>query len=126
VTLGPLLGASLLGMTVYELPAGTSSCPYHYEIGNEEWVLVLAGRLTVRTPAGEQELGPGDVLCFPDGEAGAHKLTNRSDEPVRAAMISTKRRPAGWVYPDSDKLAISGGARMFRLGDAVDYWEGET
>ena len=67
--LSPELGAKKLGMTVYELPPGKSNCPYHYEVGNEEWVVALVGRLSVRTPEGEIELEPWDVLCFPDGEA---------------------------------------------------------
>jgi uncharacterized cupin superfamily protein len=29
--IGPLLAASQLGATVYELPPGQSICPYHYE-----------------------------------------------------------------------------------------------
>lgn len=58
VRLGPLLGSERLGATVYELEQGNSNCPYHYEYGNEEWLLVLSGKLTVRHPEGETELGP--------------------------------------------------------------------
>jgi uncharacterized cupin superfamily protein len=38
---GPLLGAEQLGTSVYELPPRQSICPYHYEYGEEEWLLVL-------------------------------------------------------------------------------------
>ena len=41
--LGPLIGAERLGATVYELPEGQSTCPYHYEYGREEWLFVLSG-----------------------------------------------------------------------------------
>ena len=74
---GPLLGAAMLGGTVYELPGGESICPFHYEYGNEEWVIVLDGRPTLRHAGGEDELAPGDVVCFPAGPDGAHKVTNR-------------------------------------------------
>ena len=128
--LGPTLGASMLGATVYELPPGQSNCPYHYEYGNEEWLLVLEGRLIVRHPGGEAELGPGDVACFREGAAGAHKLTNRGDEPVRLAMISTKRDPSAAVYPDSDKIGVWPGddrdTIMVRRESAVPYWDGEV
>jgi uncharacterized cupin superfamily protein len=123
--LAPLIGASMLGMTIYELPPGKSNCPYHYEHGNEEWLIVLSGRLTLRTPDGETALAAWDAVCFPDGEAGAHKLTNRSDEPVRLAMLSTKNEPSIAIYPDSDKIGVWPPGKQFRLGDAVDYWEGE-
>jgi uncharacterized cupin superfamily protein len=123
--LAPLIGATKLGMTVYELPPGKSNCPYHYEPGDEEWLIVLAGRLTVRTPEGDKELGAFDVLCFPAGEEGAHKLTNRSEEPVRLAVLSTKSAPAVAVYPDSGKVGVWPPGKLFRLADAVDYWDGE-
>jgi uncharacterized cupin superfamily protein len=123
--LGPLLGASALGMTVYELPPGKSNCPYHYEIGNEEWVIVLSGRLTVRTPEGEHELDPWDVLCFPEGEAGAHRLTNRTEAPVKMALLSTKNDPSPTIYPDSNKIGIWPPGKLFKLDEAVYYWEGE-
>ena len=123
---GPLLGAEQLGLSVYELPPGQSVCPYHYEVGFEEWLIVLTGRLVLRTPEGEQELRPWDAVFFPDGEAGAHKVTNRSDETVRVAMLSNKGDPSVAVYPDSDKIGVWPQNKLFKLGDAVDYWEGEV
>jgi len=47
---GPGFGAEISGATVYELPPGEVLCPYHYEWGEEEWLLVLRGRPTVRGP----------------------------------------------------------------------------
>jgi uncharacterized cupin superfamily protein len=123
---GELVGGAALGMTVYELPPGKSNCPYHYEVGNEEWLVVLSGALSVRTPAGETVLGPWDTVCFPDGEAGAHRLTNRSEAPVRVAILSTKNDPSSAVYPDSGKIGIWPPGKLFRLADAVDYWDGEA
>jgi uncharacterized cupin superfamily protein len=123
--IGPLVGAARLGLSVYELPPGQSICPYHYELGDEEWLIVLEGRPSVRTPAGEEELAPGDVVCFPEGEEGAHKVTNRGEGRVRVAMLSTKRDPAVSVYPDSNKVGIWPPGKLFRLDDAVDYWLGE-
>ena len=123
--IGPLLGAEQLGLSVYELPPGQSVCPYHYEVGFEEWLLVLAGTPTLRTPEGEEELRPWDAVFFPDGEEGAHKVTNRTEETVRVAILSNKTSPGVAVYPDSDKLGVWPQNKLFRLGDAVDYWDGE-
>jgi uncharacterized cupin superfamily protein len=123
--LGPLLGAEQLGMSVYELPPGQSICPYHYELGDEEWLIVLTGRPTLRTPEGERELGPWDTVCFPEGPDGAHKLTNRTDEPLQVALLSTKREPSAAIYPDSNKIGIWPPGKLFRLADAVDYYTGE-
>jgi uncharacterized cupin superfamily protein len=123
--IGPLVGAEQLGLSVYELPPGQSVCPYHYEVGFEEWLIVLTGRPVLRTPEGERELRPWDVAFFPDGEEGAHKVTNRTDERVRVAMLSNKTQPGVAVYPDSNKIGVWPQEKLFRLGDAVDYWDGE-
>ena len=126
---GPRLGASRLGATVYEVAPGERLSPYHYEYNNEEWLLVLAGTPTLRTPSGEQQLRPGDLIAFGEGPAGAHAISNGSDELSRVMMLSTKRDPAVAVYPDSDKLAIwrlGNDGIIVRRSDAVDYWEGET
>jgi uncharacterized cupin superfamily protein len=124
--IGPLVGAQGLGMSVYELPPGQSICPYHYELCFEEWLLVLTGTPTLRTPDGERELRPWDVVFFPEGEAGAHKVTNGTGETLRVAILSNKGDPGAAVYPDSDKVGIFPPNKLFRLGDAVDYWHGET
>ena len=120
--LGPLLGAELLGCSLYDVPTGARNWPYHWHAGNEEWALVVSGRPTLRTPEGERELAPGDVVGFPQDEPGAHDLSNRTEEGVRVAIFSTTNR--GFVaYPDADK--VGAGGLYFRRRDAVGYWEDE-
>jgi uncharacterized cupin superfamily protein len=123
---GGLIAASALGLSVYDLPPGQSAFPYHYELGREEWLLVLAGRPTLRDPDGEEELAPGDLVVFPEGEDGAHKVTNNTDEPVRIAMISNTDEPSVAFYPDSGKVGLWPAGKLFRLADEVDYFAGET
>ncbi len=103
---GDDLGAKESGMSVYVLPPGQSVCPYHYERAEEEWLVVLEGRPTLRTPSGERELARGDVAFFEPAPEGAHKISNRSGEPARILMFSTLRWPAVTVYPDSDKIGV--------------------
>jgi uncharacterized cupin superfamily protein len=129
--IGPLLGASALGLTVYELQEGQSICPYHYEYPSEEWLLVLEGTPVVRSPEGDRILAPGDVVSFPAGPVGAHKVGNNSAATALVAMLSTKQRPAVAVYPDSDKIGVWAGdsadvALILPRAAAVDYWHGET
>src|SRR3954452_8518578 len=97
---GPLLGARRLGASLYELPPGQALCPYHYEYGEEEWLLVLAGRPTVRHPDGADELEPLDAVCFPRGPDGAHQVRNDSEESVRVLLWSEVTHPTATVYPD--------------------------
>src|SRR5579875_784553 len=77
-----LTRAARLGMSVYDLPPGQAVCPYHFEWTDEEWLIVLAGEPTLRTPEGERTLRPGDTLCFPAGPDGAHWIGNRGDGEV--------------------------------------------
>jgi uncharacterized cupin superfamily protein len=123
---GPLVGGARLGASVYVLHEGQSVCPYHWEAGDEEWLLVLEGRPTARTPDGEEELAAGDIVCFPAGPDGAHKVSNRHSETARIVIFSTKNEPAVSVYPDSDKIGVWPPGKLFRAGDAVDYWKGEA
>ena len=126
---GPRIGAAQMGATLYELPPGQSICPYHYEYPEEEWLVVLSGRVVVRHPGGEQELGEGDVICFPPGPDGAHKVTCLGDDVARVLMTSTKQTPAIAVYPDSDKVAIFPGDdrdRLMMRRATLDYWDGEA
>jgi uncharacterized cupin superfamily protein len=125
---GPKIGATRMGGSIYELAPGCSICPYHYEWGEEEWLLVLDGPVAVRHVDGEDELRPGDLVCFPPGPEGAHKVTNRGDATVRVLMLSTVVWPAVSVYPDSDKVGVypAPGERLIvRRGDHRDYFDGE-
>ena len=127
--IGARIGATMLGASVYELPTGQSVCPYHYEYGNEEWLLVVAGNPTLRHPEGEDELRPGDVVCFPAGPAGAHKVTNDGNENARVVIFSTMNDPFVAVYPDSDKIGVWPGDDrdnlLVRRESGVDYWDRE-
>jgi uncharacterized cupin superfamily protein len=127
---GPQLGAKETGASVYELPPGQAVCPFHYEYGEDEWVLVLAGRPSLRTPEGTEQLEPFDVAFFPKGPTGAHKISNDTSEAVRILMWSTIVYPSATAYPDSDKIGIWTGDKaqdvMVVRSSKVDYFHGET
>jgi uncharacterized cupin superfamily protein len=128
--LGKQLGATQSGMSVYELPPGQSVCPYHYEYGEEEWLLVLTGRPTLRTPEGERELAPFDAAFFPIGPDGAHQIRNDTGDTVRVAMWSTVITPSATAYPDSGKVGVWTGVEgenlMARRSSHVEYYDGEA
>jgi uncharacterized cupin superfamily protein len=131
---GPQIGAAMLGGSIYDLPAGQSICPFHCEYGNEEWLIVIAGRPTLRRVADgvevEEEFEPGDTLCFPPGREGAHKVTNRGEAMVRVLMLSTMADPSVSYYPDSDKFGIWPGDKrdnlLVRRENGVEYYDGEV
>jgi uncharacterized cupin superfamily protein len=128
--IGTLVGAERTGATVYDLPPGELLCPYHYEYGEEEWLLVLQGRPFLRTPEGTEELAPNDVAFFPRGPEGAHQVGNRSDEPARVLMWSDVVYPSATSYPDSDKVGVWTGFKpedlIVERSSGVEYYRGES
>jgi uncharacterized cupin superfamily protein len=127
---GPQLGAQTTGTSLYELAPGQALCPYHYEYGEEEWLLVVRGRPSLRDPDGTHQLEPWDVVFFPRGPDGAHQLRNDGAGTARVLMWSTVVQPTATVYPDSDKVAIWTGNGeddvIVQRSSRVDYWHGES
>ena len=128
--LGPQLGADKTGATLYELPPGQAVCPYHYEYGEEEWLLVLEGWPSVRIPDGTEQVGPMELVFFPTGAAGAHQLRNDTDSTARILMWSTVVYPTATAYPDSDKVGVWTGDKaedvMVPRSSKVGYFHGEV
>jgi uncharacterized cupin superfamily protein len=126
---GARIGSELIGGSMYELEAGDRLWPYHTHHGNEEWMIVLRGRPTLRTPEGERELEEGDVVCFRRGKEGLHQLRNGTDGPIRVLMLSTLLAPDIVEYADTNKVSVvdARGERLFRAfrGPDAEYWEGE-
>jgi len=119
-----------LGASLYALPPGQAASPYHYELGNDELLVVVLGSPTLRTPDGERDLRPGDCVYFPSGEAGAHQVTNRGTDEVRVLLVSNFALPRAAVQVDSRKIMIRWGTgsndrEWFPLDAAADYWAGE-
>ena len=86
-------GAQDLGASLFEVPPGAATFPLHAHFSNEELLIVVAGRPTLTTLDGERELAPGEVVSFLAGRGGAHRLDNRTEEPVRVLVVSTMRAP---------------------------------
>jgi uncharacterized cupin superfamily protein len=115
-------------VSVYEIPPGKAAYPYHYHHKNEETFYILRGEGTLRTPDGEKKVSAGDLLFFPTGPAGAHKLTNCSaTEKLIYLDFDVVHDVDIAVYPDSDKIGIWGKEinKLYPQCSAVDYYEGE-
>ena len=126
---GAKIGAELLGGSLYELGPGDRLFPYHTHHANEEWLIVVRGRPTLRTADCERELEEGDVVCFPRGKDGLHQVRNTSESPIRVLMLSSMNAPDIVEYPDSGKVGARSvaGERILlsRPGPNLDYWDGE-
>ena len=127
---GQRIGGELIGATMSEVEPGNRLWPYHTHYLNEEWVIVLRGEPTLRTPEGEHVLKEGDVVCCPRGKDGAHQIVNGTDSPIRVLMLSTKLAPDIIEYLDTGKVYAESVAEerimMAKPGPDVPYWEGEN
>jgi uncharacterized cupin superfamily protein len=130
--LGRQIGSERLGLSLFEVPPGEAAYPYHYHLAEEELLVVLSGRPSLRTPDGWRELEEGEVVSFLRGERGVHQVVNRTEDAVLFLAFSTSGEPDVLIQPDSGKLGAyerrpdGGGLRAwFRSADSVDYYEGE-
>jgi uncharacterized cupin superfamily protein len=125
-------GSERLGLSLWELPPGEAAYPYHHHLAEEELLVVLRGRPSLRTPDGWRDLDEGEVVAFLRGERGSHQLANRTEETIRFLAFSPSGEPDIVIRPDSGTIGAferrpeGGGLYIhFRADDAVDYFEGE-
>ena len=132
--LGEATDGDDIGCSLYELPAGGRSWPYHYHTANEEAMYVLSGTGTLRLDGETYSLEAGDYAAFPADESGGHRVVNDSDEPLRYLVVSTMVDPDVTVYPESDRFGVFVGSPpggrekrslegFYDRESSVDYWE---
>ena len=115
-------------VNVYELLPGMSAYPYHYHLENEECFYIISGEGILKTPEGEKKVTAGDLLFFPCGKNGAHKLTNSSDaENLVYIDFDVIYDVNVAVYPDSEKVGIWSDdvKRILPLNSELNYFDGE-
>jgi uncharacterized cupin superfamily protein len=98
--LGRQAGMEQLGASLFEVPPGGATFPLHIHHHNEEAIVVVSGRPTLRTVDGGRELVPGEVVACPAGRRGGHRLDNATDEPGRVLIASTMLAPEVNEFPD--------------------------
>ncbi|MXV61049.1 cupin domain-containing protein [Natronorubrum sp. JWXQ-INN-674] len=132
--LSSAVGADDLGCSLYELPPGMRSWPYHYHTANEEALYVLAGDGLLIAADGEEPLTAGDFATLPADERGGHRIVNDGDEPLRYLMLSTMNEPDVTIYPEMEKFGVFAGSPpggrdersfhgYYNIDDETAYWE---
>jgi uncharacterized cupin superfamily protein len=119
--IGLAAGREQIRGTVYDLPDGERTYPYHFHNGIKERLIVLSGTPTLGDSQGERVLRRGDVVCFPVGPEGARHVRG----PGSVLIVSIGRASETIEYPDSGKVGVVPHRKIFRLSDAADYWAGE-
>ncbi|MCH5166701.1 MAG: cupin domain-containing protein [Erysipelotrichales bacterium] len=113
----------------YEIMPGHAAYPKHYHSYNTECFYIIEGNGIVETIDSKIEVKAGDVIVFPCGKEGTHKLINTSDkEKLVYIDFDTTNSPDIIHYVDSDKIGIiehNISSTFYRNGDNVDYYDGE-
>jgi uncharacterized cupin superfamily protein len=114
-------------MQIEELSPGMQSSPAHYHMLEEEQVLVLEGRVTLRLGEETYELKAGDYVCFPAGQKAGHCFVNNGDAVCRLLVIGENNANEVCVYTDSNKVMVRslGKGHIYDKAATKDYWHGE-
>lgn len=104
--LGDPLGLTQFGVNLTRLAPGAVSALRHWHSGEDEFVYIIAGRPTLVTDAGAQELAPGDAAGFPAGAPDGHRLENHTDQEVAFIEVGTRAAIETVHYPDSDLVLV--------------------
>jgi len=123
--IGMLLGAERLGYRIVQLAPGNSFCPMHWHTAEEELFIIWSGEPTLQTPRGNLTLRRGDLIAFPVGEIGAHKIVNEASTMASIVMISNVESEEVCLYPDSKKLLVDPLGLIVRSEPALSYFDGE-
>ena len=132
--LGEAKDGDRLGCSLYELPLGRNSWPYHYHTANEEAMYVLAGSDKLRHDGETYDLEAGSYATFPAGESGGHRVINNTGDVLRSLAVSTITEPDVTVYPDSETFGVYVGSPpggregrslegYYRVEDDIEYWK---
>ena len=133
-------GAQAVGVNRDRLPPGCLTSPLHWHGRNEELVLVLSGRPTLRQWRGrraefgrpgfadpEEErvvLEPGDLVHWPPADPVAHQLRNEGDQDALLLVVGDEQPDDVCVMPERGELWASALGELGVL-TPTSYWEGE-
>ena len=113
----------------YELQPLKSAFPKHFHKYNTESFYIISGTGKVETKDEELQVKSGDIIVFPCGEAGTHKITNTSEKDKLVYIdFDTTNSPDIIKYVDSGKIGIiehNISSSFYREDSQVDYYEGE-
>ena len=114
--LGDEAGLTQFGVNLLRLPPGAWSSQRHWHTGEDEFVYVLSGEVTLITDAGEELLRAGDAAGFKANDGDGHCLQNRSSRDAQVLEIGTRAPESISYYSDIDMIAQPGGAYAHRDG----------
>jgi uncharacterized cupin superfamily protein len=126
--LGQAAGSSRTGLRHADVLPGKLNAPPHCHSAEEEIFVVLEGEgdLLLWEPEGvvEHPVRAGSVVARPAGTGVAHAF-RASNSGMTLLMYGTRDPDDICFYPRSGKVYFTGLGVIARLGESLDYWDGE-
>jgi uncharacterized cupin superfamily protein len=126
--LGRWAGSKRTGLRHAEVLPGKLNAPPHCHSAEEEIFVVLEGdgELLLWEPEdiSEQPVRAGSVVARPAGTGVAHAFRGGSSG-LTLLMYGTRDPNDICFYPRSGKVYFAGLGLVARLGEPLDYWDGE-
>ena len=110
-------GITQYGAYLQTLQPGARTSTRHWHEREDEFLYVLAGRVTVVENDGRNVLEPGDAACWPAGVPNAHHVLNESTEACSYLIVGTRVTHDVCHYPDVGKTLYTEG-NVWRVEDA--------
>jgi len=120
--LGDAGGLTQFGVNLLTLPPGAWSSQRHWHSGEDEFVYVLSGEVTLITDKGEEVLRVGDCAAFPKNVPDGHHLINKSHANATVLEVGTRSEEDFCDYPDID-LKIDSRDGKYTHKDGTPYPE---
>ena len=113
--LAPAAGLTEFGASHVVLKPGAWSSQRHWHIGEDEFLVMVAGEGVLVDDEGEHVLRPGDCAAFPKNDGNGHHVQNRSEADCMFVVIGGGTN-AGGDYPDIDMRFTADGGYVHKDG----------
>ena len=126
--LGRAAGSSRTGLRLADVLPGKLNAPPHCHSAEEEIFVVLEGDghllLWEEDGIAEHPVRAGSVVARPAGTRVGHAF-RAGEQGMTVLMYGTRDPNDICYYPRSGKVYFTGLGVIARLGDSLDYWDGE-
>ncbi len=102
--LGDAAGLTQYGVNLLRLPPGAWSSQRHWHTGEDEFIYVLKGEVTLVTDDGAEVLRAGDCAGFKANDPNGHCLQNRSSAAAEVLEVGTRVDDSMAYYSDIDMM----------------------